>query len=92
MTLYCLLCRKESGTNEYEPCPHCGARGKWAQLTEDFKDDSGRKIDPRIQCPNGVIHNFKQVKDGKEERCIKCGWIKEHINALFESHLISCSG
>jgi|GEM_PF-5187438 len=54
---------------------------------EKFKDDFGRKIDPRSQCPNGVLHDFRQARRGKEKEgkyCIKCGLTKEFIDYLLK--------
>lgn len=51
----------------------------------NFKDGSGRKIDPEAQCPDGLLHHFKQVPGKKgDERCIKCGLTKKFINYLLK--------
>lgn len=37
--LFCLLCGKESTASEYDDCPKCGARGKWAHLVDTTVDE-----------------------------------------------------
>ena len=52
-------------------------------MAEPLPDE--RKIDPKAQCPDGVLHHFKEVR-GKpgEQHCIKCNLTKEYINNLLE--------
>lgn len=58
-----------------------------------FEDDFGRAIDPRSQCPDGLLHDFKPVKGGaKGQRCIKCGLTEEDINEFFSRKGITFHG
>lgn len=54
-------------------------------VKKNFEDDLGRKIDPSAQCPDGVLHHFKEVRSGTEgKRCIKCGLTEKYIDNLLK--------
>ena len=57
-----------------------------------------RVIDPLIQCPDGVLHDFQQVYGGTGgQRCIKCGHTKgamsdeDYFKKLFGDGTPCCS-
>ena len=62
--LYCLHCREESETREDLPCPHCGARGKWAHPVEDPRTElsSVKKAGaPKISDPDAMTKLFEKL-------------------------------